>query len=537
MLIEKSFTALKESMESLKMPPLNQEDSLSFTEYGHFSSNISFAAAKVMKKNPMEIALKIAESMKGEFMLSSSAVKPGFINVTFTDRALIDEMKEIASEINWGKKDINKGKVNLEFVSANPTGPLVLVNMRAGVAGNCLAKIMQYSGYDAVKENYVNDSGKQVHNLGASILFHIAKDKGEFPENGYKGSYIKDIAFEVQKNHPPLNWSEENINLCADEGKRIILESQKKSLERFHIVFDSWVYESFIRNEYIKKTEEYLREKKYIYVNENAVFLRTTDFGDDKDRVIYKSDGEMTYFLPDIAYHFYKAERGFDRIIDILGPDHHGYTSRIKASLQMLDKKSRFDIIIAQIVTLYRNNEKYEMSKRAGDFISMDELAEEIDPDVLKFLVLSRKLSQPFNFDIEKAKETTMDNPVYYVQYAYARLSSLMSNACINSFSDISYDYDSLGDDSLRSIAAKLLEFPYTVYSIAETYEIQKLPTYIVSLSSLIHSYYHDNRIITDDKKETNIKISVLFAARRILRTAFEMIGITVKERMEKNEV
>ena len=537
MLIEKSLKVISEAVKSLGLEDADSGDFISFTEHGDFSSNLAFTLGKKAKKNPLEVAVSIAEKISSHEIESAAAVKPGFINIVFNDRSLIDELKEISFSEDWGAKKQTKGKVIIEFVSANPTGPLVLVNARAGIAGNGLCGIMRYSGYETTGENYVNDSGKQVYNLGASILYHIASDRGEFPENGYKGEYVKAIADEIRKETPSLKWNEENINLCAEKGKKIILESQKMSLEKFNIKFDSWVYESFIRKEYIEKAEKYIREKNYVYESEGAVFLRTTDFGDDKDRVIYKSNGEMTYFLPDIAYHFYKAERGFDRIIDILGPDHHGYSSRIKASLKMLEKEIDFDIIIAQFVSFFRNNEKYEMSKRSGDFISMDELASEIDPDVIKFLVLSRKLSQPFNFDIEKAKETTMDNPVYYVQYAYARLSSLLKNAGIDDVSQISYDFNSFGSAQLRSIASKLLEFPYTVYSIAESYEIQKLPTYIVSLSSLIHSYYHDNRIITDDKEETNRRIAVLYSARKVLRTAFEIMGITVKERMEKNEV
>ncbi|MGE3062683.1 MAG: arginine--tRNA ligase [bacterium] len=537
MLIERTLEILREKVSSMTEKHLNMESFLSFTEHGDFSTNISFPAGKEMKKNPMEVAESIASSVSSHFIEKSKCVKPGFLNITFTDSALIEELKEITCSAEWGTKEKTSKRVNIEFVSANPTGPLVLVNARAGIAGNALYRIMNYSGYEAIRETYINDSGSQVMNLGASILYHLAQNPGEFPENGYRGQYIKDIAEIIGKSHPSLDWSEENIILCAEKGKKIILDWQKESLKKFNIDFDSWILESYVRKNYLEETEALLRSKNYVYENEGAVYLKTTLFGDDKDRVIYKSNKEMTYFLPDIAYHFYKSERGFDKIIDILGPDHHGYTSRIKASMMMLDKKVDFDIIIAQIVTLLKNNEKFEMSKRSGDFISMDELAEEIDPDVIKFLVLSRKLSQPFNFDIEKAKETTMDNPVYYVQYAYARLSSLMKNAGINDESELSFSFDSFSDEPLRRIASKLLEFPYTVYSIAENYELQKLPNYIVSLSSLIHSYYHDNRIITDDKASTDKKISVLCAARRILKMSFDMMGITVKERMEKNEV
>jgi len=537
MLIERTLELLRRESALAAGADINAEQFLSFTEHGDMSSNAAFALSKSMKKSPFDSASAIAERIEAEFIESSEPAKPGFVNIAFTDKALAGELKEISSSAAWGARPQTKGKVNVEFVSANPTGPLVLVNAKAGITGNALCRMMRYSGYDAVSETYVNDAGSQVKNLGASILFSISPEGGEFPENGYRGSYIADIAKRIKKENPSLKWSEEGISLAAEEGKKIILEWQKESLKRFGIEFDSWVFESAVRSGMLARAEKLLREKGFVYESEGATYLRTTDFGDDKDRVIYKSNREMTYFLPDIAYHLYKAERGFEKIIDILGPDHHGYVSRIKSSMAMLADKMKFDIIIAQHVTFFKNNEKYEMSKRSGDFISMDELADEIDPDVIKFLVLSRKISQPFNFDIEKAKETTMENPVYYVQYAYARLSSLMRNAGIEGAESLSYDFDSFDDPSLRRIASKLLEFPYTVYSAAETYEIQKLPNYTVSLSSLIHSYYHDNRIITEDKVSTNKRLAVMFAARRILKASFEMMGITVKERMEKNEV
>ncbi|MEO0234665.1 MAG: arginine--tRNA ligase [candidate division WOR-3 bacterium] len=512
---------------------------VSFTDFGDVSTNISFQLSKKVKKNPLEISKIISEKLEKEHNYKTEIVSPGFINIFFNDKEIFQECKTIVTEKFYGKKEQNNKKVNIEFISANPTGPLVLVNLRAGVAGNMLSNVLKYTGYDVEKENYINDAGNQIYNLGASILYHISKNKPEiFPENGYRGNYIRDISEKLKQKIGELDFNDENIKIASDFGKEFILNWQKDSLEKYSIEFDNWVYESDIRKRYLEKVLERLSEKGYTYTKDKALYLKTTIFGDDKDRVIVKSDGEFTYFLPDIAYHFYKIERGFYKIIDILGPDHHGYVPRLKSAINMVsDRRVEFDVIIAQLVTIFKDGKKYEMSKRTGEFITLDELSEEIDTDVLKFMILSRKLSQPFNFDIEKAKEKSMDNPVYYVQYCYARLSSLFDKANLNE-NEIVFNFENFENKNLRDIAKKLLEFPFVVYNTAFSYELQKIPNYLIELSSLVHQFYHDYRIIDiNDKKEMLKKISVLYAAREIIKIGLSLMGITIKERMYKDEV
>lgn len=512
---------------------------VSFTDFGDISTNISFQLSKKIKKNPLDIAKNISEQLEKKYNYKTGIVHPGFINIFFDDKKIFKECKNIATERSYGKKEPNNKKVNIEFISANPTGPLVLVNLRAGVAGNMLSNVLKYSGFDVEKENYINDSGNQIYNLGASILYHISKNKPEnFPENGYRGNYIKDISEKLKEKMKEPDYNDQNIKVASEFGKEFILNWQKDSLKNYSIEFDNWIYESDVRKKYLKKVLDKLSEKGYTYIKDNALYLKTTLFGDDKDRVIVKSDGEFTYFLPDIAYHFYKIERGFDKIIDILGPDHHGYIPRLKSAINMIsEKKVEFDVIIAQLVTMFKDGKKYEMSKRTGEFITLDELSEEIDTDVLKFMILSRKLSQQFNFDIEKAKEKSMDNPVYYVQYCYARLSSLFDKANLNE-SDLMFDnFESFENKDLREIAKKLLEFPYIVYNTSFSYELQKIPNYLIELSSLVHQFYNNYRIIDNNKKEMQKKISVLFSAREIIKTGLSLMGITIKERMYKDEV
>ncbi len=540
MLVEKFLKDLKNIVEKDFSVELNFKDYeiLSFTDFGDISTNISFQIAKSVKKNPLKIAEEISEKLAKDYGYKSEPVKPGFINIFFDDKEIFKECEKIVSGNRYGEKENNNKKVNIEFISANPTGPLVLVNLRAGVSGNMLYNVLKYSGYNVERENYINDAGNQIYNFGASILYHIAKNKPEnFPENGYKGNYVKDISNKLKENIGEVEYNDEYIKKAADFGKEFILNWQKESLKKYSIDFENWIFESEVRKKYLDGVLKKLSEKGFTYSKDNALYLKTTLFGDDKDRVIIKSNGEYTYFLPGYPYHFYKTERGFERIIDILGPDHHGYIPRLNAAIKMVSERDiKFDVIIAQLVTIFKDGQKYEMSKRTGEFITLDELSEEIDPDVLKFTILSRKLSQPFNFDIEKVKEKSMDNPVYYVQYSYARLSSLFDKANTD-IKDISFDYENFENIDLRKIAKKLLEFPYIVYNLSDSYELQKVPNYLIELSSLINQFYHDYRIIDENRKEMIKKISVLFSAREILKIGLSLMGITIKERMYKDEV
>jgi len=517
-----------------------KESFISFSEHGDCSSNIAFILAKKIRKSPSDAAAAVKELIESfEGIKSIEIAKGGFVNIFIDEKTFATEMKEILNNKNYGKIESNGIKVNLEFLSANPTGPLVLVNARAAIIGNTLADIMRFNGYDVTTETYINDCGSQIENLGKSVLFHIdSKKDAEFPENGYKGEYIKKIAEKLAAKNEISENTTDRIAKASSFAMKYILDWQKSSLERFKIQFDNWVYESNIRKAgKIESVVELFKEKNLIYEKENAVFLKTTAYSDDKDRVIYKSNGEMTYLLPDIAYHAYKLERNFKYLIDILGPDHHGYIGRIKSAVSAMDKETKFDIIIAQIVTLLKNGQKYEMSKRTGEFITMDEIADELDSDVMKFLILMRKISQPFNFDIEKAKEESMENPVFYVQYAHARICSVFSKAEGMDVNDISGKVKKISNPALKPLTVKLLEFPYAVYSSYSNFEIQKLPTYLYELAGIFHKFYHDNRVISEDIEDMQEKLIVLGAVRETIKRGLRIMGINSKERMEKDEL
>ncbi|MFO8062239.1 MAG: arginine--tRNA ligase [bacterium] len=526
--------ALKDIGDIIRDMGIEPGDSfLSFSEHADLSSNIAFALAGRMKKPPMDIALQLKEKIESiDYIERVETAKPGFINIFLTDSTVSREIVNVLESDNYGSMPEKSQKVNFEFISANPTGPLVVVNARAGIVGSLLANIMNYSGIEAVREFYVNDSGNQVRKLGESILWHIADKKPAFPENGYRGEYIKEIAVSIEKKRGKLEWSDENIELCAVSGKKHIIKWQKESLERYNIVFDNWVYESDVIAEgMIDEVLGILKSKDMIYEKDGAVFFKTSGVSNDEDRVIVKSDGNYSYFLPDIAYHYYKIKRGFLRMIDILGPDHHGYIDRIKGAVQVLSEGAVLEVIIAQLITLLKDGRQFEMSKRKGDFITMDELADEIDPDVVKFMFLTRKLSQPMDFDIDEAMKTTMDNPLYYVQYAHARICSIFSRA--ESIEQAGSIESLLEVPLARELAVKIFEYPYVLYGIARHYEIQKLTNYLIELSRILHKFYYKYRVISEEREDMAMKMMLIDAVRKIIAHGLDMMNIKPKERME----
>ena len=531
MIIEDALRDIGDIIRDMGVAP--GENFLSFSEHADLSSNIAFSLAGKLKQAPMDIARQLKEKIETiDYIDRVETAKPGFINIFIIDSAVSREIVSVLESDNYGSIKSKNQKVNIEFISANPTGPLVVVNARAGIVGSLLANVMNYSGIEAVREFYVNDSGNQVRKLGESILWQIADSKPVFPENGYRGEYIREIAQSIEKKTGRLEWSDENIELCAESGKKHIIKWQKESLARYNIDFDNWVYESdVIAKGMINEVLTILKEENMIYEKDGAVFFKASEVSSDEDRVIVKSDGNYSYFLPDIAYHYYKIKRGYPRMIDILGPDHHGYIDRIKGAVQVLSDRASLEVIIAQLITLLKDGKQFEMSKRKGDFITMDELADEIDPDVVKFMFLTRKLSQPMDFDIDEAMKTTMDNPLYYVQYAHARICSIFSKA-----EDAEYpaSIEALFEIPLaRELAVKIFEYPYVLYGIASHYEIQKLTNYLIELSRILHKFYYKYRVISENREDMAMKMLLIDAVRKIIAHGLDMMNIKPKERME----
>ena len=529
-------------------------------EHGDLSANVAMQLAKPLRSAPR----KIAEELIGKLDLDPDLINkveiagPGFINFTYAPQYL----RELAAYIktsgdNYGSSDIGKGKkVNLEFVSANPTGPLNVVSARAAALGDSLKRLLNFSGYEAKSEFYVNDAGKQNLNLVYSFLVRYAERLGEknlsLPENGYHGEYLIEMVkeFDIPKNSTlEVSWSitlEENIkeniynSILEDISdftiqfvQKKILLSQEESLKYLDVIFDTWTRESAIRE---KNNPAELKDKflsqGIAYEKDGAVFFKTTQFGDDEDRVIWTSDGRPTYFLPDIAYHQDKYDRGFEWLIDIWGPDHHGYILRMKAALQALGHAPEtFTVIIAQQVNLLRGGEKVKMSKRAGKIIEMQELIDEVGTDAARFFFLQRKATAHLDFDLDLAVKETEENPVFYVQYAHARICSIEKVAEEAGISPHPV-WDKLEHETEFSLIRKMSEFPLIIELCVKNLEPQRLTVYLGELAASFHSFYQKCRVVTEDANLSAARLGLCLAVRQVVLNGLNLLGVSAPERM-----
>lgn len=523
--------------------------------FGDLSTPIAMGLAKTLKKPPR----KIAEDIVNILMSQESGVKsqeiferidiagPGFINFTFSKNYLCSELKELLEKQNdFLIEDIGKGKrVQIEFVSANPTGPLHLGHGRGAALGAALSNLLHEAGYKVEREFYINDAGRQVRLLGMSVFAKYKQSLGieyPFPEDGYRGEYIEDIAKEFRVQSSELELKDDNILLeeITDFSYKKMLEEIKKDLEDFGVFFDSWQSE----RELYQKTEDRsqkteieesideLKRKGYIYEKDDAIWFKSTDFGDDKDRVIIKSDGQYTYFASDIAYHRKKIEKGFDEIIDIWGADHHGYIPRMQAVIQALGyPKEYLRVLLVQMVTLLRSGKPVQMSKRAGEFITLREVINEIGPDTTKFLFLTRRPDSHLEVDIEVAKAQSSENPVYYVQYAHARINSIFEKAKKSLQPLTDFNGKLFNDEEMR-IIKKLLLYPMVFKNAALAHEPHRITFYLQELAGMFHPYYHRYRVISEDIELTKARLALCKAIQIVLRHGFKILGVKAPERM-----
>ncbi|HPK40788.1 MAG TPA: arginine--tRNA ligase, partial [Candidatus Cloacimonadota bacterium] len=483
--IEKAAKALK-----IVVNPIFTIETPKNIEFGDFSSNIALVSAKQNKKNPMELAELISTKFKRNKNFSSVTVaKPGFLNFTISRSLYVEIIEEILSAgTEYGKSNYgNETKVLLEFVSANPTGPLNIVSARAAAFGDTIFRVMSYLGFLPTREFYINDAGNQVEILAESIELRfreiLGERIGEMPDEAYHGEYIRELAAR-------LNTVEGSRILHMNEIERLekikrfaldeIHEMQVESLEKFDVEFDSWISEKAIRaTGIIEEVLSYLYEAKVTYEKEDAIWFMATKFDDEKDRVLLKADGLPTYFVPDIAYHTTKYHREFDVIIDVLGPDHHGYIQRLIAALKALKyDETKMEFIILQQVNLFNEGEKIKMSKRLGKIVTMDELIEEVGKDAARFFFIDRKPASHLNFDLELAKKQSAENPVYYCQYAYARICSVLEKSQSLPFDTKEIDYSKLKklnkQDEFQLIK-KLQEFEEVLINVADQREPHRL--------------------------------------------------------------
>lgn len=492
-----------------------------------YASPTAMESAKVFRKNPRQIAEGIIEKLDKSMFEKVECVGPGFINFTLSSDTLNSAVNEIVENADYGKDIVKEPeKMLLEYVSANPTGPLHIGHGRWAAIGDTLARCLNYAGHKAEREFYINDAGVQIKKLNASV--EAVANGVPVPEDGYHGSYIKDLAEELKQ---------AQANGDEISAKELIRKEQEELLSSFGVEFDKWFSEESLRNAgEVEKTIEELREGGYLYEKEGALWFMSTDFGDDKDRVLKKSDGEFTYFAVDIAYHKNKVARGYDRLINVLGADHHGYVARLNAAVEVLSKgKTKLSPIIGQLVRLFRGDEQVRMSKRTGDMISLQDVINEIGPDAVRLFLSMRSANQTLDFDLELAKKKDNENPVYYLQYAYARVSNIflqLKEKGLTFNESAGFDINASSDEETRKLALSLIRFPDELLDVCSGFEVHRLAAYLYDTAAALHKFYYKNTVLDDNDDVRNSRLSLMRALRVILGIGFDLLGIEKKESM-----
>ncbi len=512
--------------------------------HGNFASNMALILAKTVKKAPRDTAQIILQSMQpNPYIAKSEVAGPGFINFYLNDSWLTEVLETIIAEKeHYGdNSDLTGVNVQLEFVSANPVGPMVVVNARAAALGDTLGNLMSASGAKVWREYYVNDYGVQVETLGRSIdarYRELLGQKVEFPEDGYRGEYIYDIAreFIAEKGDSYLEFSEpERVKIFKDLGYTRILASQKEDLGNYGVHYDCWFSERSLHEQgAVTQIMNDLEGKGLTFKQDGALWLKTTDYGDDKDRVLTTADGRTTYFTSDIAYHVNKFNRGFNLLIDIWGPDHHGYIPRMKAALAALGyDPAQFEVLIAQQINLLKDGQPFKMSKRRGDFITMNDLLDEVGNDMARWFFLMRSPDSHLDFDMGLAKSQSNENPVFYVQYALARICSIFRQASPEQL-DLVFGPELLQywDEEEKSLVEKAAHFPDLIGETAIKREPHRLTGYLLELATMFHSYYNRRRFITDDMEQTRARLALAKGLSFVLQRGLALLGVSAPEKM-----
>ena len=531
--IQKSFD-LEVSLEQIAIEIPKNKD------HGDFSSNVAMQLTRTLKQNPRNIATQITEALDKESCSVSSMeiAGPGFINFTLDTNRYSKVIEEILEKKeNYGQQPSNGIKVNLEYVSANPTGSLHLGHAIGAAWGDSCARIMKKAGYDVTREYYVNDAGNQITNLALSLNARYRQAHGidtEIGADGYLGDDVKEKGYALAKEYPNqyLEPTPENLNFFRKEGITFELDKIKEDLKEYRVEFDVWSSEQAIRD--AGKVEEALQlldEKGYTYRKDGALWFTTTKVGDDKDRVLQKTDGSYTYLVPDIAYHNDKFKRGFDVLVDFFGADHHGYIPRLKGSMTALgNDASKLHVDIIQMVRLVSNGEEVKMSKRLGNATTISELVESVGVDAARYFFVQRALDSHLDFDVELAKKQSNDNPVYYAQYAHARMCSIQKQA-----QDISLanHFERLNHEKEIELLKTLQEFNKVITESARTRQVHKVCHYIQNLASKFHSFYNACKVLDpQDIELTSQRLALVKATQIVLANALECIGVQAVESM-----
>ncbi len=547
--------------------------------HGDFACNAAMVLAKAARCRPRDLAERLVTALPASEQIAKVEIAgPGFINFFIAPgayRALIPQI--LAQGHGYGRSRLGAGKrVQVEFVSANPTGPLHVGHGRGAAYGATVADLLEAVGFEVHREYYVNDAGRQMDILATSVWLRYLELCGEqlpFPSNGYKGDYVLDIAALLHQEHgdgyrhsaeelfaelpadePAGGDKEEHIDALIARAKQLlgdnryryvfelglnqILDDIREDLEEFGVSYEQWYSErSLVEKGAVNKMIERLRTSGHMYEQDGALWFRSTDYGDEKDRVVERDNGQTTYFASDIAYHAEKLERGFDRVVDIWGADHHGYVPRVKAALQALgDDPSKLDVLLVQFAILYRGGERVQMSTRSGQFVTLRELREEVGRDAARFFYVMRKCEQHMDFDLDLAKSQSADNPVYYVQYAHARVCSVLRQAAEKglavALSPGETNLERLGEAHEEALMTSLSRYPEVVEAAALNEEPHQLTHYLRELANDFHTYYNAHQFLVEDAALRDARLKLILACRQVLRNGLNLLGVSAPEQM-----
>ncbi len=548
-------------------------------QHGDFACNIALMLAKPARCKPRDLADKIVAALPAEAQISKVEIAgPGFINFFLAPNAYHGVVGEIFVQGDqFGRSQYGAGKpIQVEFVSANPTGPLHVGHGRGAAYGATVANLLDAIGYKVHREYYVNDAGRQMDILGTSIWLRYLEHCGEkftFPSNGYKGEYVRDISADLHAKHgealrrssaevfadipadePAGGDKEEHIDalvarakeLLGDTGYRTafdlglntVLDDIRDDLKEFGVEYDDWFSErSLTDNGSVAQALQRLRDAGYIYTQDGAQWFRSSAFGDEKDRVVVRDNGQMTYFASDIAYHMHKMERGYERVIDVWGADHHGYVPRVKAALQAMgDDPSKLDVLLVQFAILYRGGERVQMSTRSGSFVTLRELRDEVGNDAARFFYVMRKCEQHMDFDLDLAKSQSNDNPMYYIQYAHARVCSVLRQL---QEKGLRHDNDNglahlhlLHEPHEQALLVSLSRYPEVLEASAINHEPHQLAHFLRDVANEFHTYYNAHQFIVDDANVRDARLSLIVATRQVLANGLKLLGVSAPDSM-----
>ena len=510
-------------------------------KFGDLSSNIALLLTKDLKKAPLDICEIFLKELSNKNLKPISQItitKPGFINFKIKNSYLQSKITKILLEKdNYGKNSIGKGKTaNVEFVSANPTGPLTIGHGRNAILGDSISNILEWNGYKITREYYFNNAGRQMRILGNSVkarYFEILNKDYTFPEDGYQGAYIKNIAEQIIEEHGK-NLTVESLHFKR-EAERIIFNQIKKSLKKLKIHFDQFTNEkTFYENGDIENMLSKLTQKKLLYKKEGATWFKATALGKEQDRVYIKKSGEPTYRVPDTAYHKNKIDRGFDLIIDIFGTDHADAYPDVICALDALNLKTdHIKVLLYQFVTLIKSGKKYKMSTRKANFVTIDELIQEVGSDVIRYFFIMRSMNTHLDFDLDLAKDQSDKNPVFYLQYAYARISSIIRRG---NESEIKFNneknYNLLSHSRELELIKHMIKFPNIIENSLKTFEPQGLANYLQDLATRFHKFYAKCRVLTDDEEVSYARLDLILSVKYIMGNGLKILGISAPEKM-----